>query len=152
MKRFLACSIGVWSLAGFPLRAAGDYYAGGIAAIATLSSDGQSVVSSTASQVSLYKTENGPAVNVFFGRYLGNYISLQEIVSGAPMLTPRDFAKSIAALRVAVGVDVKLRRGFSLRYSFSETISSNPISEQLSPPGQRPLKNFQNLWGFVKSF
>jgi len=173
--------------------------------------------------VSLYKPENGPAVNLFLGRYLGNYVSVQgnfiwnandltfvsnsvvpqgasfysetrsssqssavgdvlvffrdrgslvrpylsagigvihlqssqqqlDSVSGSPILPPRDFSSNIPGLRVAVGIDVKLRRGFSLRYSFSETISSNPISDQLSPPGQRALKNFQNLWGFVKTF
>jgi hypothetical protein len=204
-------------------RAAGDYYAGGIGGLATLSGDGRSIVASDQSQVSLYKPDNGPAVNLFLGRYLGNYVSLQgnyiwnandlilnstavapsgstfyqeerrssqtsiigdvlvffrdrrslfrpylsagagvvhvdssrpklEAVAGSPPLPPDKFSANVAGLRVAVGIDVKLTRGFSLRYSFSETISSNPISDRLSPPGQRLLKNFQNLWGFVKTF
>jgi hypothetical protein len=72
--------------------------------------------------------------------------------SGSPALPPLEFSANTTGLRVAVGIDVKLRYGFSFRYSFSETISPNPISNQLSPPGQRALENFQNLWGFVKNF
>jgi hypothetical protein len=223
VRRLFRGVIGVSSLGISFLWAGGDYYAGGIAAVATLSADGRSIVSSSASQVSLYKPENGPAVNLFLGRYLGNYVSVQgnfiwnanaltlvsnsvvpqgasfysearsssqssavgdvlvffrdrgslvrpylsagigvihlqssqhqlDSVFGSPILPPRDFSSNTPGLRVAVGIDVKLRRGFSFRYSFSETISSNPISDQLSPPGQRALKNFQNLWGFVKTF
>jgi hypothetical protein len=40
----------------------------------------------------------------------------------------------------------------TFRYSFSETISGNPISPSLTPPGERPLMNFQNLFGFVARF
>ena len=223
VRRFLSAFFGCWFLGTSPLWAAGNYYAGGIAALSTLSADGRLISSSTASQVSLYKPENGPAVNLFFGRYLGNYVSVQgnyiwnandltfassrvlpqgasfysetrgssqtslvgdvlvffrdrrslfrpylscgigvvhvqssqqklDFASGSLILPPRDFSANTAGLRVAVGIDVKVRYGFSFRYSFSETISSNPISDQLSPPGQRPLKNFQNLWGFVKNF
>jgi Outer membrane protein beta-barrel domain len=223
VRRLLRGVIGLSCLGTSLLWAAGDYYAGGIAAVATLSADGQSIVTASASQVSLYKPANGPAVNLFFGRFLGNYVSIQgnyiwnangltlvsnsvgpqgasfysetrsssqssvvgdvlvffrdrgsrlrpylstgigivhlkssqqelDSVSGSPTLPPRDFSSNTPGLRVAVGIDVKLRRGFSFRYSFSETISSNPISDQLSPPGQRALKNFQNLWGFVKTF
>jgi Outer membrane protein beta-barrel domain len=218
MRKLLVCAF----LAVGSLRA-DNYFAGGIAALATLSADGQSVVSPTASQVSLYKPLNGPAVNAFFGRYLGNYVALQanyiwnanalsfvstsvlpqviafyqqernssqssiigdalvyfrdrasrlrpylsagtglvrvrstagklDAISGNPPLPPQEFAANVAGLRVAVGMDVRLGSGFSLRYSFSETISSNPLSDHLSPPGQRALKNFQNLWGFVKRF
>lgn len=200
-----------------------DYYAGGIAGLATLSADARSIVSPSSSQVSQYKPQNGPAVNLFFGRYLGNYVSVQgnyiwnandvtlvstvaapgaasfyqqrrdssqtsavgdvlvffrnrdsrlrpylsagvgvvhlhssaqnlDFVSGAARVPAPEFSANTAGLRVAVGIDVKLRRGFSLRYSFSETISSNPLSDQLSPPGERALKNFQNLWGFIKNF
>jgi hypothetical protein len=201
-----------------------DYYGGGIAGLATLSADGQSEVSPTASQVSLYKPYNGLAVNAFFGRYLGDYVAIQanyiwnangltfastsvlpqgsafyqqernssqtsiigdvlvyfrarssrirpylsagtglvhvrsterklDALSGAaPALPPNEFDANVAGLRVAVGIDIRVGRGFSVRYSFSETISANPLSNHLSPPGQRVLKNFQNLWGFVKRF
>src|SRR5260370_12746019 len=77
VRRSLSALFGCWFLGISPLWAAGCYYAGGIAALSTLSADGRSISSSTASQVSLYKPENGPAVNLFFGRYLGNYVSVQ---------------------------------------------------------------------------
>ncbi len=57
-----------------------------------------------------------------------------------------------ALLRVAVGIDVALRQGWSARYSFSESVSGNPISTQLSPPGRRNLANFQNLFGVIRAF
>lgn len=55
-------------------------------------------------------------------------------------------------LRVAVGIDLLVRRGWGVRYSFSETMSANPFSATLDPPGSRRLANFQNLAGFVKYF
>ena len=57
-----------------------------------------------------------------------------------------------ATLRVAVGLDVRVGDGWSVRYSFSESLSGNPISEQLTPPGRRNLANFQNLVGVLRSF
>jgi hypothetical protein len=53
------------------------------------------------------------------------------------------------ALRSHVGIDVRLSRRLSFRYSFSETISGNPISPVLTPPAPRGLANFQNLFGVV---
>jgi hypothetical protein len=55
-------------------------------------------------------------------------------------------------LRSAVGVDINLSRRLSVRYSFSETISRNPISPSLMPPGERRLANFQNLVGLIARF
>jgi hypothetical protein len=55
-------------------------------------------------------------------------------------------------LRSHVGIDIKLSRHVAFRYSFSETISGNPISASLTPPGKRGLMNFQNLFGFVSRF
>jgi hypothetical protein len=55
-------------------------------------------------------------------------------------------------LRVAVGIDLALGDRWSVRYSFSETISGNPISARLTPPGERNLANFQNLFGVVRRF
>ena len=67
-------------------------------------------------------------------------------------LSPASVETTRALLRVAVGIDVALRHGWSARYSFSESVSGNPISAQLSPPGQRNLANFQNLFGVVRAF
>lgn len=61
-------------------------------------------------------------------------------------------ASTHIGLRSHVGIDVKLSRRLSFRYSFSETISGNPISPSLTPPGLRGLMNFQNLFGFVSRF
>jgi hypothetical protein len=55
-------------------------------------------------------------------------------------------------LRSHVGIDFAVTRRLTARYSFSETISSNPISPSLTPPGERRLANFQNLFGLVGRF
>ncbi len=80
--------------------------------------------------------------------------SQQQITQliGAPVLPPRSLSANVIALHVPVGIDVKLGKGWSFRYTFSETLSQNPISQRLSPEGQSNLKNFQNLFGFVLRF
>jgi hypothetical protein len=198
-------------------------YVGAIAGFSILSADGRSVTSFDRSSVSLYNPENGPAVNVFGGWAVGNYISLQgnyiwnrngltltstEAFDGGsrfyeqtrasshhsvfgdvlvyfrargerirPYLStgvglvrlesrdartvvqtgeiappPAVFSDTTAVLRSAVGIDVRFGRGWAVRYSFSEFIGPNPISEQINPPGERVLMNFQNLVGIVRSF
>lgn len=52
-------------------------------------------------------------------------------------------------LRVAAGVDVMARGGWGFRYAFLETIGGNPISQALSPPGNKGLMTFQNLFGII---
>ena len=73
------------------------------------------------------------------------------IVRGAAP-PPSTFAATRATLRVAVGMDVAIQRGWSVRYSFSESISGNPVSEQLAPAGECGLANFQNLLGLIRTF
>lgn len=73
-------------------------------------------------------------------------------IFGGPVTPPVHFSATKAALLVTVGVDLRLRNGWAIRYSFGETISGNPISDQLSPPGNARLKNFRNLFGFVRYF
>jgi hypothetical protein len=51
-----------------------------------------------------------------------------------------------------VGIDIRLWRRVDFRYSFSETIGGNPIGPSLTPPGQRGLMNFQNLFGLIGRF
>jgi len=77
--------------------------------------------------------------------------NLQQILA-APVLPPRHFSSSQIVLNVPVGMDVALGKGWAFRYTFSETISENPIDHRLSPPGQHSFKNFQNLFGFVRRF
>lgn len=68
---------------------------------------------------------------------------------GAPILPPTQFSSTSPAFRAHVGIDLRLTHGLDFRYSFSDTISRNAISKELSPPGPRGLENFQNLFGFV---
>jgi hypothetical protein len=63
-----------------------------------------------------------------------------------------EIASTRLALRVAVGIDLAVSDRWSFRYSFSETISGNPISTRLMPPGERNLANFQNLFGVIRRF
>ncbi len=75
-----------------------------------------------------------------------------EQVVGTSSLPPQRFSSNLIALNVPVGMDVNLGKGWVFRYTFSETISRNPVSDRLSPPGQHSFKNFQNLFGFIKRF
>jgi outer membrane protein W len=92
--------------------------------------------------------------------YLGTGLSVlrfssEEIVrSRAQGLIPPagEIASTRIGLRSHVGIDIKLSRHVTFRYNFSETISGNPISASLTPPGTRGLMNFQNLFGVVGRF
>jgi len=75
-----------------------------------------------------------------------------EQVLGTPDLPPQEFSSNMFALHVPVGMDVNLGKGWAFRYTFSETLSKNPVSDRLSPPGQHSLKNFQNLFGIIRRF
>ena len=192
------------------------YFATALGGIATLEADAATRVDST-STVSLYKPENGAALNVAGGIHLNDWFSVQanymwnrndltvtEIVDAGHVQQDRHSSQHAAIadllvyfrsrrsrirpylsagtgfvrlfstaagpvqgtltpippevdatelpLRVAVGVDLLFARGWGLRYSFSETISRNPFSAALNPPGTRRLANFQNLFGVVKYF
>ncbi len=196
-------------------------FAGVVGGVATLSADARSLTSPQGLNISLYKPENGPALNFFAGAHLNPYLSIQAsyiwnrndltlsssspasnsffeerrtssqnalivdvmayfrplesrlrpylsvgagparfassrqaeiVMGGTPPLPPEHFSSVRPALRVAVGIDVRLAHHLALRYSFSETIRHNDISAQLSPPGQRSLANFQNLFGLAFHF
>jgi hypothetical protein len=197
-------------------------FVGAVAGISTLSADAQANVTGAAADVSLYKPENGPALNLLAGAHLNDYLSVQAnyvwnqnmltltstsvdgttsffeerrestqhavvgdvllyfrdrdswarpylsagiglmhlqigeptllALRGQPSRPPATFAATEPVLRVAVGIDLRIRRGWRFRYSFSETISRNGVSAQLAPPAQRSLANFQNLFGVTKSF
>ena len=197
-------------------------FAGVAAGIATLAADARSEITSSGADVSLYKPENGPALNIFVGSHVHEYLTVQgnyvwnrndltltsvratesgpsffdapragsqHVFVGDLLLYFRERRSAIrpylsagvgvvrvettaraaasvrnatappatsvathALLRVAVGLDVLVGGQWSVRYSFSESLSSNPFSAQLSPPGQRSLANFQNLFGVVRAF
>jgi hypothetical protein len=84
-------------------------------------------------------------------RFHSKEISISAL-TGMPALPPREFSSMAAALPVAVGIDVTVRHRWAFRYSFRETMRSNPISAVLSPPGQSSLKTYENLFGVVKTF
>lgn len=91
------------------------------------------------------------AVGTGFVHFSSSRERLTQII-GAPSLPPSSFQTNLVALHVPVGIDVKVGTGWRLRYSFSETLTANPISGQLSPRGTHKLMNFQNtfviLWHF----
>jgi Outer membrane protein beta-barrel domain len=197
-------------------------FAGGLFGISTLSADARSVTTGSELTLSLYKPENGPALNVFAGWHVAQYFSLQanwmwnrnDVTLVSSLVTPQGggfyeqrrhshqhavvldgliyfrrldsavrpylgtgvsllhfssgdvlstsghglappagkIASTRVGLRSHVGIDFRLSRRINFRYSFSEMISSNPLSPSLTPPGRRGLMNFQNLFGFVGRF
>jgi len=86
-----------------------------------------------------------------FMHFASRQENLQQAL-GVPILPPQQFSANVIVLNVPVGIDVNLGKGWAFRYTFSETLSGNPISDRLSPPGLHTFKNFQNLFGFVRRF
>jgi hypothetical protein len=197
-------------------------FAGALIGISTLSADGRAVIAPGAAATSLYKPENGPALNVFGGIHLSRFLSLQanyiwnrndlalvssftnadrggfyeqqrrsaQHVAVADMLVyfrntrsrirpylgtglavirfgSSEVVRTIedgleapdgpieatkVGLRSHVGIDVAVSKRLRIRYSFSETISGNPVSPRLTPPAQRGLANFHNLFGLLAVF
>jgi len=87
----------------------------------------------------------GPGVSRFSSRLRGGF-------ARSPQDLHLNSHSTNLSFRVAVGMDVRLAKGAVLRYTFSETIQKNPISALLTPPGQRNLANFQNLFGVNWTF
>lgn len=82
-------------------------------------------------------------------------VSREEALLGShgnPILPPDRFSANRAVFRSHVGIDLRIYRRLYFRYSFSESISNNDISQHLSPPAPRRLANFQNLFRFVVRF
>jgi outer membrane protein W len=197
-------------------------FVGGLFGVSTLSADSRSATTGSDAALSLYKPENGAAVNLFAGIHVARYFSLQgnwmwnrnDVTLVSSYVTPQGggfyeqrrrssqnaavldgliyfrsldsvvrpylgtglsllrfssadvvgsssrglaapsgaIASTHVGLRSHVGIDVRLSRRLEFRYSFSETISSNPISGSLSPPAPRGLANFQNLFGAIARF
>jgi Outer membrane protein beta-barrel domain len=91
--------------------------------------------------------------------YLGTGLSVVRFSSDESHSRAQGLSPAVGAIRSThiglrshVGIDFRLSRHVGFRYSFSETITSNPISPALTPPGRRRLLNFQNLFGFVSRF
>jgi hypothetical protein len=105
----------------------------------------------------IYFRKRGSRLRPFLsvGGGLVHFASSQHRVTqsiGVPVLPPKHFSSNMAALHVPVGLDIELAQGWAFRYTFSETLSSNPVSQRLSPPAPHNLQNFQNFFGMVKQF
>lgn len=204
-------------------RVAPSPFVGVVGGISTLSADARTISTASGFEASLYKPENGPAVNLLAGVHVTDYFSTQAnyiwnrntlttasvqigdgiaafveerrqsrqhaligdallyfrnrgswarpylsagvgfvrfktagptllSARGVTQRPPARFESTDPALRVAVGIDLGSTAGWAFRYSFSETIGGNPVSGRLSPPGERNLANFQNLFGAIRSF
>lgn len=72
--------------------------------------------------------------------------------NGILALPPASFSGTRPVFRSHVGIDIRLASRLDFRYSFSESLNKNDISQHLSPPAPRRLANFQNLFGFVFRF
>src|SRR5262245_17600830 len=66
----------VW-LTAAPATAQRAPYIGVLGGVSTLSADARSEVTSRGADVSLYKPENGPAIEVLSGIHIHEYVSLQ---------------------------------------------------------------------------
>src|SRR5687768_8619733 len=72
---FVLMLLGVTACASVPRRS--SVFVGAVAGISTLSADAHAMVTATAANVSLYKPENGGAVNLLAGLHVTDYFSLQ---------------------------------------------------------------------------
>jgi hypothetical protein len=224
LARCVLVTVGLWTGTAPPVFAQdeGRLFAGALVGVSTLSADAQTSTQPGRAEVSLYKPENGPALNMFVGAHVGRYVTVQAnyvwnrndltlfsslassdggafyeqtrassqhavvgdallyfralgsgvrpyLSAGAGLVRFRsrsgrsvvesglpapegEIASTRLAVRVAVGIDLAMGDRWSFRYSFSETISGNPISTRLMPPGERNLANFQNLFGVIRRF
>ncbi len=202
--------------------AAGQWYAGGSAGIATLSGDGAASVTSTAAATAQYQPRIGLAAQAFTGRTIGNYLAAQAAfswnrnqltfvgldnsaaafsfeqqrrsqqftlgldgliyfrkrgerlrpyvsggagwlrasssaaallnASGTPPLPAAQFAAHKPYWRTAVGLDVTLKSRWRFRYTFWETVCTNPFGAELRPQGRALLLNFHNQFGLLREF
>lgn len=74
------------------------------------------------------------------------------IRKGNPSLPADRFSATKPYWRTAVGLDVQLFPKWRFRYTFWETVTSNPLSSQLRPQGKALFLNFLNQFGFVREF
>jgi hypothetical protein len=133
-------------------------FAGALFGVSTLSADGRAVTSSPGAMISLYKPENGPALNVFTGFHVHRYFSLQanymwnrnDVTLISSFLTPqrggfyeqeRRSAQHMFVAdtliyfrRLGSGIRPYLGTGICVRRFSSDTIVRS-ISSDLPPPG-----------------
>jgi Outer membrane protein beta-barrel domain len=107
--------------------------------------------------VLVYFRARGERVRPYLSTGIGrvSFDSMEDqtrVAVGMVNLPPPSFRDTTVVLRSAVGIDLRVGRGWAIRYSFSEFIGKNPIGRRLDPVGERGLMNFQNLFGFVRHF
>lgn len=77
MLRFILAMAFGWMCSQVPILAQATPFAGALGGVATLSADARSLSTSQGLNVSLYKPENGPALNIVGGVHLNRYLSVQ---------------------------------------------------------------------------
>jgi len=80
LKTFILGTLIAAAVMGIPSSAQAQepqWYFGAVGGISTLSADGRSVTTAEGSKVSLYNPMNGPALNVFGGWVLHDFVSIQ---------------------------------------------------------------------------
>lgn len=116
----------------------------------------QSAQHAVVGDVLIYFRPLGSALRPYLGTgaCIVRFASRDILHSVASNLDPPagDITAIKVALRSHVGIDFALSDHVMFRYSFSETISGNPISPVLMPEGARGLMNFQNLFGMLVRF
>lgn len=102
----------------------------------------------TQSTTELRQNAAGADVLIYFRRRSS---WIRPYLSGGPAWV-RIGSDDRLGFRTAVGADVRIHAGWRFRYSFSEMMSSNPLAQRLTPPAGGLLMNFENVFGFVKTF
>jgi hypothetical protein len=77
MLRFILATAFGWMCSQVPILAQATPFVGALGGVATLSADARSLPTSQGLNVSLYKPENGPALNIVGGVHLKQYLSVQ---------------------------------------------------------------------------
>jgi Outer membrane protein beta-barrel domain len=88
----------------------------------------------------------------FGGVLIHNSFTGTATVVGSPTLPPANSDHASLALRTLVGMDVRMRNRWYLRYTFGETIDRNTYGDSIFPQEHRIPKNFQNLFGMYFEF
>lgn len=107
--------------------------------------------------VLIYFRERGDTIRPYLSEGLGGVLIHSSLsggatVVGSPTLPSSSSDHASIALRTLVGMDVKMRDRWYVRYSFGETIGRNTFGDRISPPEHRIPKNFQNLFGVCFEF
>jgi hypothetical protein len=124
-------------------------YFGGMGGLATLSGDGNAIITPTSASTSLYDPSNGGAAAAFVGIHFSNYVSLQadyvwnrnnvvltSTFSGPGASSFYKQPESVTQNALLANVLVYFRkRGSRIRPYLSEGVGSVFIHSQLSPGG-----------------